>query len=489
MLSFTSAFSVYSKVTTAARALKAAGSIGHWASEALKLTSSELEDLHPDVRCRLQILSRRVTVIAKPLNYLLLWSQQYGSAVAETVHQCKGALRQVYAFLAQCSKNKTLLTNSEQMVPVLDQHIRELEFSVSSLTLAMQIVQSSSLPQHSALSTPPEEEKTDSAARAARPISASSLLRASKRIGIMHGKDGDVCDAYGKLYQMSASRSSSGTAAPVWKLLYQKAQLKVYRNLTQGVYELRVDAMAMVDGSRVSRSPKSLCWTLSGSLNIRTVCSASLPLTTSKPQHVDQLPEDGFTWVEKFSNQLRAKYAFVFRRNTDDWDSDAPPSDPDGQQAPPLRVDLLGVEQVSQGAMLSETPQSLDCILSQADSTTNIQQISYIMRLASYENEQSSAQPRRAVSTESKPGLRVETQPTPMTPPAHLDARDEELELILANPAPDRSPVIQIQLSDIVDQNPPLKPDVQVDNFTECGTGPTISPTKEGWSDDWGTVT
>ncbi|ETO29379.1 hypothetical protein RFI_07743 [Reticulomyxa filosa] len=83
--------------------------LSKWVSETILLQPSEMQNLHPKVRTRLEWLLRRIVVISQPLNFCLLWSQHKGSAVAETVHQSKEVLKQVYAFLASCSKDKSKL--------------------------------------------------------------------------------------------------------------------------------------------------------------------------------------------------------------------------------------------------------------------------------------------------------------------------------------------------------------------------------------------
>ena len=85
--------------------------LSKWVTEAVFIPPSEVQNLHPQVRNKLDRLLRRIQVVSKPLNYCLLWSQHKGSAVAETVHQCKEVLKQVHSFLAQCNKDKSKLAD------------------------------------------------------------------------------------------------------------------------------------------------------------------------------------------------------------------------------------------------------------------------------------------------------------------------------------------------------------------------------------------
>ena len=184
----TAAYKVYSASQNLGSTLSTLSSYHRYVTDAIFSSPSDVENLHPLVKQKLDRLARRIQVLSSPLNYCLLWSQHRGSAVAETIHQSKEVLKQTYHWLHECNKDKSKLSDKEYMVKKLDEHIAEIDFCLQSLNLALSIIQTTDhvLPQSNAPA-----------------ISPSSLLTASNRITAMHNAGGDVAICFGQIFKKS----------------------------------------------------------------------------------------------------------------------------------------------------------------------------------------------------------------------------------------------------------------------------------------------
>ena len=197
----TAAYKLYSASQNVGSTLSTLSNYHKYVTEAIFNSPSEVENLHPQVKQNLDRLARRIQVLSSPLNYCLLWSQHRGSAVAETIHQCKECLKQTYHWLHKCNKDKTKLSDKEYMLKKLDEHIREIDFCLQSLNLALSIIQTTDnlMPMSYA-----NEHY----------VSPSSLLTASNRIMAMHNSGGDVAICFGQLFKKSILNNSG------WQRMY-----------------------------------------------------------------------------------------------------------------------------------------------------------------------------------------------------------------------------------------------------------------------------
>ena len=153
-----------------------------------------LADVDGEVRLLLEQLVHRVDALTPALSYALAWASDKGSAVADVVFTAKEALFRIETFIEACAlqQGQVALLDRDWLIRHLQQHLRELDFSIASVTLAVSLVTASrpSQPQCAVLS-------------------ASALLRASERLQSMHDTGGDVTLSFGALY---ALRQRSGAA-------------------------------------------------------------------------------------------------------------------------------------------------------------------------------------------------------------------------------------------------------------------------------------
>ena len=171
-----------------ARALTGAAShIGSWIS--LLLT-----DVDGEVRQLLEQLVHRVDALTPALHYALAWSSDKGSAVSDVVFQAKAELFRVEQFIAMCGRQQgqVKLLDREWLIRHLHLHLRELEFSLSAVNLAVSLINASrpTQPQAAVLST-------------------SALLRASDRLHSMTDTAGDVTCSFGALYMLRTHQHHS----------------------------------------------------------------------------------------------------------------------------------------------------------------------------------------------------------------------------------------------------------------------------------------
>ena len=279
---------------------------------------SEVENLHPLVKQNLDRLARRIQVLSSPLNYCLLWSQHRGSAVAETIHQSKEVIKQTYHWLHQCNKDKAKLSDKEYMLKKLDEHIREIDFCLQSLNLALSIIQTSES------SMPTNTSNVG--------ISPSSLLTASNRITAMHNSGGDVAVCFGQLFQKSIVHKTG------WQRVYRRSAMKIYRNGSRKSYELRIECNEYggIESSdddehenELNEShPLTMQFDLQSSIYFSTLSSLILDLPHNPKcnqlhlQNVckHDLIEDAFGWVQMLANQVQTQFIFVLKSGLDDWD-------------------------------------------------------------------------------------------------------------------------------------------------------------------------
>lgn len=148
-----------------------------------------LTDVDSEVRLLLEQLVDRVESVSAPLSFALQWSQSKGSAIAATAFRARSVLQRVDAFIAECSEKRgqVALIDRDWLVRQLRFHLSELDFALTSLSLAMQLVQAAS----------PMKPLTAN-------ISSSALVRASERLNSMRDSGGDVAVSFGALYKREA---------------------------------------------------------------------------------------------------------------------------------------------------------------------------------------------------------------------------------------------------------------------------------------------
>jgi len=326
----TAAYKLYSASSQVGTTLSTLSSYHRYVTDAIFNSPSDVENLHPLVKQKLDRLARRIQVLSSPLNYCLLWSQHRGSAVAETIHQSKEVLKQTYHWLHECNKDKSKLSDKEYMVKKLDEHIAEIDFCLQSLNLALSIIQTTDhvLPQSQSSS-----------------LSPSSLLTASNRITAMHNAGGDVAICFGQLFKKSVLEHSG------WHRIYRRSTLKIYRNGQRRFYELRIegneygaDSDDDFGSDRLNESrPLTLRFDLTASLYFTTLSSliidlplkhCSLPNLNLHRLNERDLIQDAFGWVEMMANQVHSQFVFVLKSGLDDWDQPLSSSDDDHQQRP-----------------------------------------------------------------------------------------------------------------------------------------------------------
>eukprot|EP01084_Bolivina_argentea_P284913 488435_1 len=320
----TAAYKLYSASTQVGSTLSTLSSYHKYVTEAIFNSPSEVENLHPLVKQNLDRLARRIQVLSSPLNYCLLWSQHRGSAVAETIHQSKEVLKQTYHWLHKCNKDKTKLSDKEYMLKKLDEHIREIDFCLQALNLALSIIQTTA------------DSNSNYGNNTSWTISPSSLLTASNRIHAMHNSGGDVAVCFGQLFKKSILSNNKN-----WLRIYRRSALKIYRNGIRRSYELRIecneygcDSDDDFGADLMNESyPLTLKFDLTSALCFTTLSSLIIDLPINN-RHIsftksninrsnlnkNDLIEDAFGWVKMIANQVQEQYIFVLKSGLDDWD-------------------------------------------------------------------------------------------------------------------------------------------------------------------------
>lgn len=443
---------------------------------------SEVENLHPLVRRRLDRLLRRIQVITQPLNYCLLWSQHQGSAVSETVFQCKEVLKQTYSWLHDCNQNKSKLQNKEYMIQELDDHIQEIDFCLQSLNLSLAIIQTSTMSidqQSIILDTNPNH------------ISPSNLLIASNRIQSMHNSGGDVALCFGQLFVKDLIDDQ-----PEWKRMfvrflcmfllclyciysYRRSTLKLYRNYERRMYELRIESNEYL--FEETMDSLYMKFNLSSAIYFTTLSSLKIDslFTCNREQDEKYLMKDAFGFVSMIANQLQKQYIFVFKSNLENWNEPLPLTSEEEDDSPSSDINLEKIDEefdeinanessiyltasvVSLDKQVMRTRHKSKTVLAPGgdydQSHINPQLMAYMIRLAIYENEcdcnpineqntsinlQFNRSNITSIDNETK-SENIEESATVSEVnfnggeiPAHLSASDEELYLFLCNPLP-----------------------------------------------------
>jgi hypothetical protein len=161
------------------------------------------------VRRVLKKLEDRSDALEQPLGFCLVWCFDKGSAVADSVHQARSLLVAVERFLTDLATKssatiessiglkRSLLDSdfdSETVIAQGEEFLKELEYAVNALNLALSIVSASKSLQ----------DMTKSSFRGA-PLSYSSLLRASGRLVEMKDKGGHLTFNVGRLFEANVS--------------------------------------------------------------------------------------------------------------------------------------------------------------------------------------------------------------------------------------------------------------------------------------------
>ena len=142
-------------------------------------------------RRRLVSVHKRLESMVQPLNFCVVWSKDRNSCIAPTIEYALDLIQNVMEFL---DKVKFVSDDVDPFVRVLDpecrekldHYLRELDFCVGSISLSVSIAKGESILQ-----------STD----AARFISPSSLLRASRIISDMTNRTGDLVVTKGSLFR------------------------------------------------------------------------------------------------------------------------------------------------------------------------------------------------------------------------------------------------------------------------------------------------
>lgn len=175
----------------------------------------------------LETLGSRGDSLLPAVSYLQSWSSDKGSAVGSVVFQARDTMTRLEAFLDATARRKRTATmtetEKEAIVKQMKRHIREIDFMLASLNLAVSVA----IASESLKPTLPHDATyahTAAGPYAAGPalmpeppryISPSCLLRASDRLKSVAGggMSGDICVAYGSFYTQTARHAGSFGAA------------------------------------------------------------------------------------------------------------------------------------------------------------------------------------------------------------------------------------------------------------------------------------
>eukprot|EP00808_Paulinella_micropora_P031462 g62314.t1 len=241
----TSALALFS---SASSAKKTVTDVGSWIAKLLP----QQDDA--EVRYLLECLSRRLDVLAPVLSFCELWARDKGSAIGATVFHARSRLANVETFIRTCllDPNRTQINNRAAMTDALKRQLADIDFALTSVNLAMQLVNSSSSlwaqqQQHLVFNSGQHAQQPQpaggvsrsacapsSTAPFGRVVSPSSLLAASQRLAEMGEQGGDLSVNGGRLLYLAAPFSSSSCSAPVgisWETRYQHCVLKICHRL------------------------------------------------------------------------------------------------------------------------------------------------------------------------------------------------------------------------------------------------------------------
>mmetsp|Transcript_12128 Transcript_12128/g.18101 ORF Transcript_12128/g.18101 Transcript_12128/m.18101 type:complete len:448 (+) Transcript_12128:119-1462(+) len=209
---------------TALTFIEKAGKVKGLATKVKSWVRDMLPTQDKDVRVLLERLCCRVDAMVRPMRFCWLWAADKESCVSDTVYHCRRTLLQVESFIRALATGEGKPPKSTDLIIVaLKDHLKELDFCVQSLSLAIQIVTSckSYHPLHQPTKKPFH-------------ISPSCLLQASTRLAEMHDTGGDVVTAAGTLLRRSP------TEGAVWEVAVRRAAWKVHHDRKTRRYSMVV---------------------------------------------------------------------------------------------------------------------------------------------------------------------------------------------------------------------------------------------------------
>ena len=141
-------------------------------------------------RRRIVSVHKRLECLIEPLNFCVLWVRDKDSCISSILQYSSDLVQSVLEFL---DKVKFTTDDVDPFTRILDPEssskvdyfLRELEFTCTSISLAVSIAKSFSV----------------SSSGSGRVISPSALLKASSRITDMVNRSGDLCTLSGALYK------------------------------------------------------------------------------------------------------------------------------------------------------------------------------------------------------------------------------------------------------------------------------------------------
>jgi len=376
----------------------------------MKVCLAPASGIPSQVLRKLEILSRRISVISPLLSHCLVYSQTRNSVVADSVLQTKEVLKQVHYFLVV---QKQKLQDADYVLPILDEHIQELEFCTTSLNLCLTIIKISRLENEDvpAFCSPEKQCNSRLVKNVGDVIKLSpvSLVKASSLIINKHNQGGDVCEIKGTLFIYEP-----GNKPIPWVVKYDKALLKVYRNSQRKVYELHAEnerkrslSSLTLDTAdvRSSQGKRSFRWDLSSPLGFVCTHERSIGLLPDARRSKSQraLQHNSFIWNEKFSNNVIDTFAFVISKNLK------------LSEDKPLKHRDTKPPESNTGSISCCSPLLF----------------TYTARLCIFENEASGLNFSPTSYNKVKIG---KSSSTSVRTPLHLNARDEDLFLILRQP-------------------------------------------------------
>jgi hypothetical protein len=171
----------------------------------------------------LETLGARGDALLEPIEFLMQWTGDKGSSCSTTVFQAREALQRIEIFLEKTSRRKGAMKEEEKeaLVKQLKRFLRELDFLVASLNLAVAVATASEahhpkLPQNAYITSSSSSSSSSPLstqalpAEPARYISPSCLLRASERMKSMGvGMSGDLAVAFGSFYSQRSVNAGS----------------------------------------------------------------------------------------------------------------------------------------------------------------------------------------------------------------------------------------------------------------------------------------
>ncbi|GAB5356409.1 hypothetical protein AAMO2058_000287500 [Amorphochlora amoebiformis] len=391
-----------------------------------------------EVRALLEKLCYRVDALGRPMRYCWLWASDKESSVSDSVYYCRRVLLRVEDYMRDLVNldTKKRPKTTETVVSELRDHLKELEFCVQSLSLALQITTSiqnhpsnfngyTSQPQPRSHYMP--SSSLGSTWRISGGISPSCLLQASQRLVEMKDTGGDVVTATGRLFIRPNDKRIEGQKG--WRIGIPEAVWSIHHDRKTRRYSIFIQDLAPAAGKQErphkwGQAEKVRAnFELERSLGIRSlsvdIFSEIVHFLTpsrdskvgtneslkggskSSPRYNGSHPT-GFLWEEKVANATRNEYAFVIA-------SISPPATKNSPLSP---ATLPSPSSRRSGANLGVTT------------------MVYISRLCIYENW------ARSIATKSE----YTDKGLSFSEPYHRHATDEELTLILLDQPPPPSP-------------------------------------------------